>query len=68
MNLVNEIKEIVKNEAVEVPKIRDELQKKYPKADSNKLRDCIILISEIDEELLIDKSKTIYKYFAVKLK
>ena len=67
MNLVNEIKEIVKNKMVDVPSIRDELQKYYPKANSDSLLRCILLIAEIDPELNLDKSKSKYNYYAVSL-
>ncbi len=68
MNLVDDIKNIVKNKAVEVPTIRNKLQRKYPEADSDDLRNCIVLIAKIDKELLLDESKTEYNYFAISLK
>ena len=67
MNLVDEIKKIVKNKTVEVPTIRDELQKLYPKADVNDLRNCIVLIAKIDTDLSLDETKSEYKYFTVSL-
>ncbi len=65
MNLVNEIKEIVKNGFIDAPSIRNELLKYYPKANSDNLLKCVLLIAEIDPELTIDKSRTDHKFYAV---
>ena len=68
MNLVDEIKEIVKLKTMDVPSIRNELQRSYPEASPDSLLRCILLIAEIDPELILDKSKSDYKFNAVGLK
>jgi hypothetical protein len=67
MNLVNEIKNIVTNEMIEAPIIRDTLLKLYPNSKSESLLQCILLIAEIDPGLALDRSRTKYKFYAVGL-